>query len=258
MCRYPRWFTTRPPGGSPAPARRRWTPARRASSPAGSARPSASAVSIATRARSPSSTATEVGSRSACGSRSGHAGSLPQGRFGRRQSVRRTSRGDGDPGPAPPVPPRVLGLVRRGHAARRAASLTGKRRRETFAENGGGPASAGRMADCRPHLFRGCPGPRRSGELSGGLTSPGGSERWGGWRSLPLRRAVDNPDRWGARSATVFALGGRSEVGPSGAFPQEHPPVGGRTSGEDSGGGARPEAVRPGRGAAARSPPGRR
>ena len=54
--------------------------------------------------------------------------------------------------------------------------------------NGGRPASTGRMADSTALPHRGCPCPasRRSGHgLSGGRYFSGGSERWGGWRSLP-------------------------------------------------------------------------
>src|ERR1700761_8788804 len=90
-------------------------------------------------------------------------------------------------------------------------------------KNGGGPASAGRMADCRPYLFRGCPRPRRTGGYSGGLNSPGESERWGGGRSLP----PEIGGHWaaGGDSEPHSLWGGGAKTVPGRRCPQERPPV---------------------------------
>jgi hypothetical protein len=74
-----------------------------------------------------------------------------------------------------------------------------------------------------PTSFGAALGPAAPEVTPGGLNSPGESERWGGWRSLPPEigghRAEDDD------SEPLSLWGGGAKTVPGRVCPQEHPPV---------------------------------
>ena len=147
------------------------------------------------------------------------------------------------------------GALRGRGAAAGGGALTGRGMAE------GRPAPDGwRTEPALPHRGCPCPASRRSGHGAtvspGGVTSPGGSERWGGWRSLPPESGGRSLYQAARLGACIRSGGEERRQGPPVRTLRNTHPSGGRPAAEGCDEGARSGLVPRARGAAVRrSPP---